>query len=171
MGLIKGICFHWSAGSPHATVADIRRLHVQGNGWRDIGYHRVILSPESDQFKGKKPPTEWYQLVKQGRTLDDDQWLVGDEVGAAAKGFNSSHVMVCVVSSPSHALATLQKKAIYQTARTLANRYGLSAQSITTHQRLNPTACPGPEIEGIIKVINRVGLEHPEGPGGPVYGQ
>jgi hypothetical protein len=33
----------WMAGRPLAAkVAEIRRWHVQGNKWRDIGYHWII---------------------------------------------------------------------------------------------------------------------------------
>ena len=33
----------WMQGRPMAEkVAEIRRWHVQGNGWRDIGYHWLI---------------------------------------------------------------------------------------------------------------------------------
>ena len=34
---------HHSASDPdHTTVDDIRKWHVEENGWDDIGYHRII---------------------------------------------------------------------------------------------------------------------------------
>ena len=42
---VKNAILHCSAtpaGRPH-NAAEIRRWHVDGNGWSDIGYHYVIL--------------------------------------------------------------------------------------------------------------------------------
>lgn len=47
---VHEVCVHCSATRPDwmagaglaAQVAEIRRWHVQGNGWRDIGYHWII---------------------------------------------------------------------------------------------------------------------------------
>lgn len=169
---IKGVCFHWSASGERTTVEDIRRWHVDRNGWRDIGYHRIILNPFSDEFKGKPMPKAWGELVKLGRTLDNDLWIDGIETAAAARGFNRTHIMVCVVGGPKVALHPLQKKAIYQGAKILCTRYELEPKDVTGHNLLPKqlTACPGPEIISIIKAIRFNGFEHDDGPGGPVYG-
>ncbi len=36
--------FAWAEGKTNAAMlAEIRRWHVEDNGWRDIGYHRVVM--------------------------------------------------------------------------------------------------------------------------------
>jgi N-acetyl-anhydromuramyl-L-alanine amidase AmpD len=41
---IKNIVVHCSATRPEADIgaAEIRRWHVEDNGWRDVGYHYII---------------------------------------------------------------------------------------------------------------------------------
>ena len=36
--------FAWAEGKTNAAMlAEIQRWHVEDNGWRDIGYHRVVM--------------------------------------------------------------------------------------------------------------------------------
>lgn len=41
---VHAIVMHAAATRPdqHITAADVRRWHVEGNGWSDIGYHYFI---------------------------------------------------------------------------------------------------------------------------------
>lgn len=168
---IIGGVVHWSASGEQTTVEDIRSWHV-GRGWRDIGYHRVILHPDSRAFK-KLPATKWGELVKLGRELDEDPWLVGNEIAAAAKGHNHNRLHICVVGSPGYRLHTWQKYAVYKTIRTLSKRYDLEAKDWSGHNQLSghkANQCPGPDALDLIKAIRFSGLEHPDGPGGPIYG-
>ena len=56
------------------TAADIRRWHVQGNGWKDIGYHFVI------RLDG---------TIELGRPIA--------EVGAQCAGHNAESIGICYV--------------------------------------------------------------------------
>jgi N-acetylmuramoyl-L-alanine amidase len=56
------------------TVEDIRRWHVQGNGWKDIGYHYVIYLDGS---------------VHPGRPLD--------QAGAHTTGHNANSIGICYI--------------------------------------------------------------------------
>lgn len=56
------------------TAADIRRWHVEGNGWKDIGYHYVI------RLDG---------TIEAGRPLE--------QVGAHCSGRNANSIGVCYI--------------------------------------------------------------------------
>lgn len=154
MQRIKNIIVHWSSSNEYTTVDDIRRWHVQGRGFKDIGYHRVILHPAALNVGGKVT-TEWQQLVKQGRPLDMDLYIEDFEVAAAAIGFNHNSVMVCVVGGPSTKLHPLQKQALIQTCDILLKRFGLWKRDLKTHREVNPTACPGDEIQRVVDSIRK----------------
>ena len=70
------IVIHCAATKPSMDVgADtIRDWHVNGNGWRDIGYHVVIRRNGN---------------VEHGRVMDD--------TGAHAKGYNHKSIGLCMV--------------------------------------------------------------------------
>ena len=70
------IVVHCAATNPSMDIgADtIRDWHVNGNGWRDIGYHLVIRRDGS---------------VEKGRDINDS--------GALAAGYNSKSIGLCLV--------------------------------------------------------------------------
>lgn len=146
MRKIQKIINHWSASGPSTTMADIRRWHVQNHGWRDIGYHRVILHP--DTVPNAK---RWSDLVKLGRPLDNDPYLSDLEVGAHTIGLNSQSVGVCVISGPSSKLHPLQKTAIIEVNKALIKRFGLKPSDVYGHREFNKTQCPGDEVMTLIK--------------------
>ena len=76
MRTIDLIVIHCSATAPNAnvTAADIRRWHVEKNGWADIGYHYVI------RRNGE---------IERGRADNVE--------GAHAKGHNAHSLGVCMV--------------------------------------------------------------------------
>ena len=70
------IVIHCVATKPSMDVGvdTIRDWHVNGNGWRDIGYHLVIRRDGS---------------VEKGRDINDS--------GAHAAGYNSKSIGLCLV--------------------------------------------------------------------------
>jgi len=76
MRLIERIILHCSYTRPSQDIGaeTIREWHVEGNGWRDIGYHYVIRRDGT---------------VETGRPLD--------EPGAHAAGHNEDSVGVCLI--------------------------------------------------------------------------
>lgn len=148
---IKYIVNHWADMGPKTTVSDIRAIHLR-KGWRDIGYHRIILHPESKQFE--RPPEDWWSLVKTGRYLNEDLYVEEKEVGAHTLHFNSVSVGVCTVGMPGLALHPLQREAIIRTNRVLVNRFQLDPKAaIKGHRDFNPTQCPGDEIYALLSDI------------------
>lgn len=146
---IKRIIVHWSVTPKHFGVKDIRRMHL-ARGFRDIGYHRVILYPSSSPGQTQKP-INWYDLVKQGRDLDLDGYIQENEIAAAAIGFNSDSVMICIIGSPDYLLHPLQEKALWNTLDVLTKRFGLTRKQVFGHRDVNATQCPGNLIYSVIK--------------------
>lgn len=113
--------------NPGKKIVDlIRRWHVRGNGWSDIGYHYIINNDGNGEFK-----------VYDGRP---------DSIpGAHAFGFNQNSlgINVCYglnTEPPKKALEALAKL-IY----TLCKHYGIpiSRSYIKGHRELMGTECPG----------------------------
>jgi hypothetical protein len=159
MNEIKKIIVHWSASRKYTTVEQLRAWH-KAKGWRDIGYHRLILHPDSLQLEGELIRT-WGDLVKLGRKLNDDKFLLPDEVGAHTLGFNSDSVAICVVGNKDYGMHSLQKVALSNVLTILTKRFNLNPEQVHTHRELNPTACPGDEIHGLVmrwRKLNGVGV-------------
>lgn len=70
------IVVHCAATNPTQDIgaSEIRRWHVEGNGWSDIGYHQVIRRSG---------------VIELGRPLH--------VIGSHARGYNSDSVAVCLV--------------------------------------------------------------------------
>ena len=70
------IVVHCAATKPSMDIGadEIKKWHVNDNGWRDIGYHVVIRRNGN---------------VEHGRVLDD--------TGAHAKGYNHKSIGLCMV--------------------------------------------------------------------------
>jgi len=113
-----------------------------------IGYHRVILHPDSDT---KGNVSVWSQLVKQGRPLDMDPYLSDFETGAHTFGHNGDAVGICVIGNKDYSLHPLQLTAIQQTAAILVARFRLNWKDVHCHRDFNKTECPGNEIASVIQ--------------------
>ena len=143
---------HWSVTGPKTTVADLRRMHVEGNGWRDIGYHWVILHPDSNELKGQAI-TGWWQIVKRGRPINDDKVMTAAEQGAHAFGHNKGTLSCVVVQKPGDKLHPLQIQALEAVMATWCKRYGLAPTDMYGHRDVNATQCPGDELYGLVKAF------------------
>ena len=75
MRKIQAIVIHCSATKAYADIGaeEIRRWHVQGNGWRDIGYHFVIRRSG---------------VIETGRPIE--------QAGAHVSGHNADSVGICL---------------------------------------------------------------------------
>ncbi len=139
MRKIERLIVHWSASGSETTLEDIRRWHVVGNGWRDIGYHLVILHPAGCL----KPPKAASELIVAGRP---DQL-----VGAHTRGFNTNSLGICLVSGPASPLHGWQKEALAECLEALLKTHKLSWSQVFVHSDFAKTACPGDQIRTLVE--------------------
>lgn len=114
-----GIVIHCS-DSPQGrgdNVDTIRRWHVEGNGWSDIGYHYVILE---DGF------------VEEGRDIDKS--------GAHAKGYND-YIGICLIGIDSFTAKQFQSLA--NLVKGLMDNYTIPLSKVIGHYDVSHTkTCP-----------------------------
>ena len=81
--------------SDFGDVDLIKKWHIDGNGWKDIGYNAVILNGKP------KKSTEYYKekdgMIEIGRGLNLNDTIEPFEVGAHVKGFNSRSLGICLI--------------------------------------------------------------------------
>ena len=105
------------------SVDEIRRWHVEGNGWSDIGYHYVILLDGT---------------IARGRPLD--------VAGAHVKGHNKDSVGVVyvggtdVTGQPQDTLNSNQLFGLYKVVTSLRNLFG--PLTLHGHNEFSDKACP-----------------------------
>lgn len=124
---IKEIIVHCSATPPSMDidVDDIRRWHVEGNSWRDIGYHLVILRDGT---------------LQKGRPVN--------QAGAHCRGHNSHSIGICLVggtdkdNAPEFNFTADQARTLRTVIDTLRSELG-EQLVVSGHRDHNPhKACP-----------------------------
>jgi hypothetical protein len=93
---IKRIIIHCSV-SDWGNADAIRRWHVNGNGWRDIGYHYVILNG-IPLYKNEYDETK-DGIIEAGRPIDNDDVFTNDEYGAHTRGLNDESIGICLIGN------------------------------------------------------------------------
>lgn len=121
-----GIVVHHTAGADLVSMElpAIRRWHIDGNRWRDIGYHALVEKIGPDY------------VVLAGRPLN--------ERGAHEKRANRTHLGLAFVGDftkyePS--MAALQEGARW--AAGMAHICGFGPAEVVPHNHFKVTACPG----------------------------
>lgn len=111
------------------TVADIRRWHVQGNGWKDIGYHYVIYRDGS---------------IHAGRQID--------QVGAHTTNHNANSIGVVYVGgcaadgkTPKDTRTEAQKTALVELVRSLKLVFGIT--KVSGHREYAAKDCPSFDVQ------------------------
>lgn len=126
MRKLEKIILHCSATpeGKHFDVATIRKWHVEGNGWKDIGYHYVIYIDGS---------------VHEGRPIALS--------GAHTSGHNKMSVGICYVGgcdstgkNAKDTLNDLQETAMVNLIKALREKYG--KLSLHGHNEFANKACP-----------------------------
>lgn len=132
MRKIRRIFLHCSATPEGKDVKmeTIKDWHVNGNKWKDIGYHYVI------ELDGK---------VRAGRPVS--------EMGAHCSGQNADSIGICYVGGmtedmkkPKDTRTEAQKKSMYELVRELTKKYGLTLDDVYCHNQFAHKACPSFKI-------------------------
>lgn len=122
MRKINEIIIHCSA-TPNGRfhdVDDIRRWHVEGNGWDDIGYHHVIRTDG---------------MTEKGR--DESK------VGAHAKGHNRNSIGICIIGNDQY--NAVQWYRLRQLVAQLMTKY--PDAKVIGHNEISHKSCPGFNVQ------------------------
>lgn len=98
MAKLSNIIIHCS-DSEFGSATEIRRWHL-ANGWKDIGYHFVImngLSVPDAKYQKKLYLPSLDGSIEVGRRLDGDGMITDNEVGAHALGYNAKSIGICLI--------------------------------------------------------------------------
>lgn len=135
MRTINKIIIHCTATAEGKdfTVEDIRRWHVKGNGWKDIGYHFVIYRDGS---------------VHLGRKLE--------QAGAHTNGYNTNSIGIVYVGGCAADGKTAkdtrtpeQKRALLSLVKELKHQYPDAI--IHGHREFDNKACPSFDVRKWVK--------------------
>jgi hypothetical protein len=125
----------WMADAPLSEqVAEIRRWHVEANGWSDIGYH-LLIGRSGDVLPGR--PME--------------------RIGAHTRGFNTRSIGVCLIGGHGSA-STDQFSGHFTREQAIALRAVLASLKashgqhirITGHNSHAKKACPGFQVSDFL---------------------
>ncbi len=130
MRTIKKVIIHCSATKPSMDIGaeTIRRWHVDGNNWADIGYHFVV------RLDG---------AIEKGRDID--------VVGAHCKGQNASSIGICYAGGvdengqPEDTRTSQQKAALIELTSSLSTLF--PGVTFHGHKEYSPKACPSFNVE------------------------
>jgi len=127
MRAINEAILHYSA-TPEGKdfdVEDIRKWHVDGNGWSDVGYHYVI------KLDG---------TIQEGRPLS--------KTGAHCKGHNKGTVGICYIgggiTEGRDTRTEEQKESIKELLTELINNHSIT--KISGHNQYSSKDCPGFDV-------------------------
>lgn len=120
------------------SIADIRRWHVEENGWSDIGYNWVIDRDGT--------------LIG-GRDIDNDGDF-SEETGAHARGFNKTAIGVCLIggrgrNGKPEANFTLEQYIVLRDLyRKECKRFG--PLEIKGHRDVSSKDCPSFNVQALL---------------------
>jgi N-acetyl-anhydromuramyl-L-alanine amidase AmpD len=138
MGGVGAIVVHHTATDRAATVEDIRRMHVEGRGWRDIGYHWLVSQPTDEHLA----------TVHQGRMEDGNGRWESWEYGAHVRGHNHRSVGVSLIGNyDTDALPRAMESVLCLKLARLCQQFGLREGHVVGHRDLAATACPGRHVD------------------------
>ena len=128
---IKAIVVHHSQ-SRGGDVDFIQYIHVDENGWSDVGYHYVIGNGKSHGQWAAARDGE----IQIGRTTN---WQ-----GAQVRGFNKHAIGICLIGNFMVGYPTIkQQEALVRLLAELCFMYKLESKDIFGHKDVGNSDCPG----------------------------
>jgi N-acetyl-anhydromuramyl-L-alanine amidase AmpD len=130
---VHSVFLHCSASdnSAHDNIATIRKWHIEGNKWADVGYHYFIRSNGT---------------IEAGRPLE--------KIPAAQAGFNTGTIAICM-----HGLTKFskeQEKALTKLCKDINKAYAGQIR-FRGHKEVAARECPVYDYKKILK-LNDKGL-------------
>lgn len=151
MAKIKYIIIHCS-DSEWGSASVIREWHLL-NGWKDIGYHFVILNgvlrPTASNWQTKLAIPLMDGNIEVGRYLDGDNFINKSEVGAHTLGYNENSIGICLIGVKS--FTEKQFKSLELLLKSLLLIYGLDKSCIKGHYHFAKKSCPNFDVDKFVK--------------------
>lgn len=147
MLIITHIIVHIS-DSEFGSAREIRKWHL-ARGWKDIGYHFVILN-------GTILPRFTIPCltgsIELGRPLDGDVFLEDNEIGAHALGYNANSIGICGIGKDGW--HPVQEASLVMLTRQLMKIYGVKVDNVLGHYetdsgRKQGKTCPNLDMDRI----------------------
>lgn len=162
MGKIEKIVIHCS-NSKFGCVAVIRKWHTdpkpKGNGWKDIGYHYVILN--GYPFMSTDFVKDFDGTIEQGRYQDGDDYLNGDEIGAHAYGMNSKSLGICLIGEKREDFTDKQLQKLIEKVHFLMDKHDINIDNVIGHyesEYANGKTCPNIDMDWMREQILGYGI-------------
>ena len=157
MRKIENIIVHCS-DSLWGCSREIRSWHL-AKGWKDIGYHFVILNglPTFRHSKNLHPFLALDGAIECGRYLDDDTFISDLEIGSHALGYNEKSIGVCLIGIKSftpNQLLSLQKL-----CKGLILAYSLPTSAVIGHYETQSGKEQGKTCPNIDMALFRASLQ------------
>lgn len=147
-----GIIVHHTVTNLDVSIADLRRMHVSGNGWRDIGYNSVVHRVNGEWVHSPGRDGHWRAHgahAGPGNSYNHGIAVVGnytdqEEEGAAPLGREPWQTMPEMWA------------VLVRSVATLCLAYGVEADTITPHSHWMNTACCGFSVDPLRSDVARL---------------
>lgn len=124
-----------SANAAYDRIEKIRQIHTRDRGWADIGYHYII------DRAGR---------VIEGRPIRYQ--------GAHVSENNPHNLGILVLGNfEEQKPSNVQVQALGKFARLMMSIHRVTPGRVFTHREINPTACPGRNLQAHVNLLRRNG--------------
>lgn len=125
-----------SATAAYDRIEKIRQIHTRDRGWADIGYHYII------DRAGR---------IIEGRPIQYQ--------GAHVAENNPHNLGILVLGNfEEQKPSNIQVQALGKFTRLMMRTHRVSASHVLTHREINPTACPGRNLQAHVNLLRRQGV-------------
>ncbi|MBT9175474.1 MAG: hypothetical protein DDT22_01153 [candidate division WS2 bacterium] len=141
--------------STWGSVREIRKWHLE-RGWKDIGYHFVILN-------GRVLPRLHLSAmdgsIECGRMLNETFTVETDEIGSHALGYNNRSIGICLIGKTQ--FTSQQLSSLISLLKDLVKQYNIKVENILGHNetesgRKQGKTCPNIDVRLIRNSIREV---------------
>jgi hypothetical protein len=143
MNKINNIIIHCSdSGFGNANM--IRSWHKE-RGWRDIGYHFIILN---GQITKNFYLNALNGSISVGRELDENNYLSYNEIGAHTLGYNKSSIGICLIGI--NIFTVQQFDALIDLVAEFMELYEIPIKNVLGHyetERAKGKTCPNIDMD------------------------
>ncbi len=152
MKKITNLIVHCS-DSEWGDTNEIRKWH-KAKGWRDIGYHIVILNGRILPDFALQPLDGSMDI---GRPFDGDSVIEDNEIGAHTLGYNDHSLGICGIAKKEWTPS--QIKSLLALIKALQEHFGIPIQNVLGHcetdsGRREGKTCPNLDMGNIRNLLN-----------------